>query len=451
MATTWRVWRTGLCSQCGWPVGVMEPEPLPAECPRCAAGAAVDLRAGEDVAAVAAFAVGDRVRCVRLPDYAPDNLSVGDTGTVRQVDDDSVPYGVEWDRDIAGGHNLRGTTTSMRGWWVKADQIAPAPAAAPEPVPTAPRTGEGVAAMMRAAWPGVEWAAADLAAVPDQPTARARVGRTELRVNIAEGRRWVGEILSWHEVIASVCGAGRVGMVSALRAEVARLLADLRALAPAGETDAAAAVRALCRSYGAESVDGPLIDLVRATVASVDRERSDARDQRDEAYAARDRYAHDAATARADVERLTRERDEAVAVAREALDGYGSALSMVLAAAGSMGREDIARDTRVDVKKITRLRARLGALAAPPAPPADPLDGLPAEVREGAQRVATRNGPTWLDCGNGWFVGWTDDASLEHPFVAIARDGVQFAHLTVRDGRIAWDEAPDGAITREGA
>ena len=76
---------------------------------------------------------------------------------------------------------------------------------------------------------------------------------------------------------------------------------------------------------------------------------------------------------------------------------------------------------------------------------ADPLDGLNAAVREGAQRVATRNGPTWLDCGGGWFVGWTEDASLEHPFVAIARNGVQFANLTVRDGRIAWDEAPDRA------
>jgi len=198
--------------------------------------------------AVAAFAVGDRVRCVRLPDYESDNLAVGDTGTVRKVDDDSVPYGVEWDRDIAGGHNLRGMLTSMRGWWVTADRIAPAPTPAPAADPL------------------------DLA-------------------------------------------------------HVANLL-DL----PAPQTPAAIIAR---------------------------------------------------------------------------------------------------------LRDLYRQRHRMSD--------ADPLDGLNAAVREGAQRVATRNGPTWLDCGGGWFVGWTEDASLEHPFVAIARNGVQFANLTVRDGRIAWDEAPDRA------
>ncbi len=71
--------------------------------------------------------VGTRVRCIQ--DGASENseLRLGDTGTVRSIDNTSpLPVGVEWERNI-GGHNgfASFNCTLGYGWFVKHSEIEP--------------------------------------------------------------------------------------------------------------------------------------------------------------------------------------------------------------------------------------------------------------------------------------------------------------------------------------
>jgi len=61
------------------------------------------------------FKIGDRVRCVDSHIYNNDSI-LGKTGTIRVIDDDELPIGVEFDGDITKGNTLRKRLSSNRGW-----------------------------------------------------------------------------------------------------------------------------------------------------------------------------------------------------------------------------------------------------------------------------------------------------------------------------------------------
>ena len=74
------------------------------------------------------FALGDRV--IAIVDHPRKNkdLMAGDTGTVRSIERDYDGQirgiGVEWDLEIAAGHNLGGAIEEYgHGWWVRPTEI----------------------------------------------------------------------------------------------------------------------------------------------------------------------------------------------------------------------------------------------------------------------------------------------------------------------------------------
>jgi hypothetical protein len=105
-----------------------EPAPSSAE---ASAGHLVELL--EDDAEPSKLDVGARVRLVRYALDARAKLLIGDTGTVRIIEDDWV--GVEWDRNV-GGHELHDSATCRpgHGWFVRPSRLVVEGRAPPTPV-----------------------------------------------------------------------------------------------------------------------------------------------------------------------------------------------------------------------------------------------------------------------------------------------------------------------------
>ena len=64
------------------------------------------------------FKVGDRVKYV-----GTDSNCKGKVGTIVTIDDDSIPYGVEFDEKVYGDHSLDGKCESGYGRWLELEEI----------------------------------------------------------------------------------------------------------------------------------------------------------------------------------------------------------------------------------------------------------------------------------------------------------------------------------------
>ncbi len=128
----------------------------------------------------------------------------------------------------------------------------------------APASGEDVARMMREAWPGPDWQ-------PDPEddavhTAVARSGRLCLDVwytPAGASSCWSGAIEEDGSSIANRSRHDLPALVAAMREDYARLLADLRALAPGGAPTTDAAPSRTAADVAREA----LADLARAALA----------------------------------------------------------------------------------------------------------------------------------------------------------------------------------------
>lgn len=72
------------------------------------------------------FQIGDRVCCVvgGAGDVPPAYPKAGQEGTVvSYMENQYLPYGVEFDEEFPGGHALWGEITSYRGWYCSADAL----------------------------------------------------------------------------------------------------------------------------------------------------------------------------------------------------------------------------------------------------------------------------------------------------------------------------------------
>ena len=64
------------------------------------------------------FKVGDRVK------YIGTNSNYkGKVGTIITIDDDSIPYGIEFDEKVCGGHSLDGECEYGYGKWFELEEI----------------------------------------------------------------------------------------------------------------------------------------------------------------------------------------------------------------------------------------------------------------------------------------------------------------------------------------
>ena len=64
------------------------------------------------------FKIGDRVK------YIGTNLNYkGKVGTIVTIDDDSIPYGIEFDEKVYGGHSLDGECEYGYGSWFELEEI----------------------------------------------------------------------------------------------------------------------------------------------------------------------------------------------------------------------------------------------------------------------------------------------------------------------------------------
>jgi hypothetical protein len=285
----------------------------------------------------------------------------------------------------------------------------------------APRTGEDVAAMMREAWPGPDWTAG--VSGRSDPCGEAVSGRFWLCVAFNRDRGYMPRVLVYddhcrHPLDDRGWFADFPAAVSALRAAHARLLADLRALAP-GEEDAS---EEAMRSATIAACDE--IGRLRAEVERLTRVQDGAREE--------------SGKLREALALAGGARDKAADVAREAI----RIVRLVAKDLRHTGERTLPHDSAVEaaeeyVEIAARLTAELAALTSVPAPPADPLEGLPDNVAQAVRDVAagTFGGVETL----GWYVE------------IVGPPGTDFV--------LAWDKddhlqrllrvSPDGAITRD--
>ncbi len=64
------------------------------------------------------FKIGDRVKYV-----GTDSDYKGKVGTIVIIDDGSIPYGVKFDREVYGGHDLKGKFFDGYGRWLRLEEI----------------------------------------------------------------------------------------------------------------------------------------------------------------------------------------------------------------------------------------------------------------------------------------------------------------------------------------
>lgn len=64
------------------------------------------------------FKIGDRVKYIGTNSYYK-----GKVGTIVTIDDDSMPYGVEFDEKVYGGHSLDGECEYGYGKWFELEEI----------------------------------------------------------------------------------------------------------------------------------------------------------------------------------------------------------------------------------------------------------------------------------------------------------------------------------------
>lgn len=64
------------------------------------------------------FKVGDRVKYI-----GADSNYKGKVGTIVTIDDDSIPYGIEFDEKVYGGHTLDGECEYGYGSWFELEEI----------------------------------------------------------------------------------------------------------------------------------------------------------------------------------------------------------------------------------------------------------------------------------------------------------------------------------------
>ena len=64
------------------------------------------------------FKVGDRVKYI-----GADSNYKGKVGTIVTIDDDSIPYGIEFDEKVYGGHTLDGECEYGYGKWFQLEEI----------------------------------------------------------------------------------------------------------------------------------------------------------------------------------------------------------------------------------------------------------------------------------------------------------------------------------------
>lgn len=64
------------------------------------------------------FKIGDRVRYI-----GTDANYKGEIGTIVVTDDGSIPYGVKFDREVYGGHDLKGKFFDGYGRWLRLEEI----------------------------------------------------------------------------------------------------------------------------------------------------------------------------------------------------------------------------------------------------------------------------------------------------------------------------------------
>ncbi len=64
------------------------------------------------------FKIGDRVKYI-----GTDSNYKGKVGTIVTIDDDSIPYGVEFDEKVYGGHSLDGKCENGYGRWLELEEI----------------------------------------------------------------------------------------------------------------------------------------------------------------------------------------------------------------------------------------------------------------------------------------------------------------------------------------
>ena len=70
------------------------------------------------------FQIGDRVCCIN--EFPDDNeeIHIGDTGTVCDIDeDDRLSVGVSWDHEIMLGHACKGNCNQGHGWYVNESDV----------------------------------------------------------------------------------------------------------------------------------------------------------------------------------------------------------------------------------------------------------------------------------------------------------------------------------------
>lgn len=70
------------------------------------------------------FQIGDRVCCIN--EFLDDNeeIHIGDTGTVCDIDEGGRLFvGVSWDHEIMLGHTCRGNCNQGHGWYVNESDI----------------------------------------------------------------------------------------------------------------------------------------------------------------------------------------------------------------------------------------------------------------------------------------------------------------------------------------
>lgn len=70
------------------------------------------------------FTIGMPVVCIKSYPDGNKQIKQGDTGVVASIASGTKPIGVQWDKPC-GGHDLRGTCQSGRGWWCPIDYVAP--------------------------------------------------------------------------------------------------------------------------------------------------------------------------------------------------------------------------------------------------------------------------------------------------------------------------------------
>lgn len=70
------------------------------------------------------FQIGDRVRCINEWPDKNDEINIGDTGTVCEVNEvGDLSVGVSWDHAIILGHSCKGNCAYGHGWYVNESDI----------------------------------------------------------------------------------------------------------------------------------------------------------------------------------------------------------------------------------------------------------------------------------------------------------------------------------------